>query len=205
MKLLDRTLRTYLLYSALVMLISTPAFYGVIQQLFTDEIDEALWLRKEAIQNSLNRFSDEKALLAWRDLEGNTRLEAIRADTPVPRRDVIIDRAYREHPSDYQSQPEPFRELHATVTFRNSHYVLVTRTSLVEKDDLLWAVVLVQTGLLTLLLVGPAIVEPAATPGGSGNRFTRHSTACGTTGLNRPNHWCSPRRPRPSLPSSTKQ
>ena len=154
MKLLDRTLRTYLLYSALVMLISTPVFYLVIEQLFTDEIDEVLWLRKEAIQNNLGRFSDEKALLTWRDLEGNTRLEAIRADTPIPRRDRIIDRAYREHPNDRQSQPEPFRELHATVTFQNSPYALVTRTSLVEKEDLLWAVVLVQTGLLTLLLVG---------------------------------------------------
>lgn len=152
MKLLDRTLRTYLLYSAVVMLVSIPVFYVVIERLFTDEIDEVLWLRREAIQANMSRFPDEKALLAWRDLEGNTHLRAVSAHTPL--RDQIVDRAYREHPGDLRSDPEPFRELSAIMTFRGKPYQLVTRTSLVEQKDLLEALVLILAGLLGLLLLG---------------------------------------------------
>lgn len=152
MKLLDRTLRTYLLFSALVMLISVPVFYIVIERLFTNEIDEVLWLRKEAIQVSMSRFPDEKALLTWRDLEGNTRLQAVGPRTPL--RDQIVDRAYREHPSDLRSEPEPFRELSAVLTFQGKPYQLITRTSLVEQKDLLEALMLTLAGLLGLLLLG---------------------------------------------------
>jgi len=152
MKLLDRTLRTYLLYSALVMLVSIPVFYVVIERLFTGEIDEVLWLRKEAIQASLSRFPDEKALLTWRDLEGNSRLQAVGPQTPL--RNRVFDRAYREHPNDPRSEPEPFRELSAILTFQGKPYQLITRTSLVEQKDLLEALVLVLAGLLGLLLLG---------------------------------------------------
>lgn len=152
MKLLDRTLRTYLLYSALVMLVSIPVFYVVIERLFIGEIDEVLWLRKEAIQASLVRFPDEKVLLAWRDLEGNTRLQTVGPRTPL--RDQIVDRAYREQPGDLPSEPEPFRELSAILIFQGKPYQLITRTSLVERKDLLEALVLTLTGLLLLLLLG---------------------------------------------------
>ena len=152
MKLLNRTLRTYLLYSAVVMLVSTPVFYIVIGRLFTEEIDEVLWLRKEAIEANLNRFPNEQALLDWRDLEGNTRLRPVTPATPL--RDHIYDIEYREHPNRPKSKPEPFRELSATLSFRGHPYQLITRTSLLERKDLLRAVALTLTGLLILLLSG---------------------------------------------------
>ena len=152
MKLLDRTLRTYLLYSIVVMLISTPVFYIVIGRLFTEEIDEVLWLRKEAIESHLSRFASEQALLNWRDLEGNTRLLPITPKTPLHNR--IYDVEYREHPNNPKSESEPFRELSARLSFRGQQFQLITRTSLLERKDLLRAVALTLTGLLILLLSG---------------------------------------------------
>ncbi len=154
MKLLDRTLRNYLLYSAVVMLISTPVFYGVIQQVFIDDVNEDLLLRKETIQQQIARFTDRRILLNWRDLEGNTTLGNI--DARTPKSDTIYDVVYQQPIQSPQTEPEAetFRELSARIPYQGQPIHLLTRISLVEKEDLLWVVVLVQAGLSTLLLVG---------------------------------------------------
>ncbi|AUD05389.1 sensor histidine kinase [Spirosoma pollinicola] len=152
MKLLDRTLRTYLVYSGVVILISTPVFYGVIDKLFIDDVDEALLLRKQTIQQQLGRFTNEQVMFNWRDLEGNTLLRPVVARTPI--RDSIYDAVYTEQVEPGISEPEPFRELSARLIYRSHPVHLITRISLVEREDLLQAVVLTQAGLLTLLLVG---------------------------------------------------
>jgi two-component system sensor histidine kinase QseC len=152
MKLLDRTLRTYWLYSVGVMLISTPVFYGVIEHLFIENVDEALLLRKQTIQQQVGQFADETSLLTWRDLEGNTLLRPI--DAKVPVRDSIYDAQYAQQEEPGTTEPEPFRELSARLLYRGKPFHLTTRISLIENEDLLQAVVLTQAGLLTLLLTG---------------------------------------------------
>jgi two-component system sensor histidine kinase QseC len=160
MKLLDRTLRTYLLYSALIMLISTPVFYLVIEQLFIDQVDENLWERKQTIQQQLNRFANPQALYTWRDLEGNTRLHPTTVKTSPA--DTIYDVVFQQLETPGQTEAELFRELSARLSYRGQPVRLLTRISLVEKEDLLSAVVLVQTGLLTLLLVGLLLLNRRA-------------------------------------------
>jgi two-component system sensor histidine kinase QseC len=161
MKLLDRTLRTYLLYSAGVMLISTPVFYLVIEQLFTDQVDESLWERKQTIQQQLGHFPNRPAVFNWRDLEGNTWLQPVTAQTPES--DTIYELVYPP-PSAAVSpiETEAFRQLSARLSYRGQPVQLQTRISLVEKEDLLGAVVLVQTGLLTLLLMGLLLLNHRA-------------------------------------------
>ncbi len=157
MKLLDRTLRTYLLYSALVMLISAPVFYLVMRQLFVDDVDEKLRQRQQTMQQQINRFTSRQAWLNWRDLEGNTRLLPITART-LPH-DTIYERVYAERAETGETEAEPFRELSARLTYRGQPLRLLTRISLVEQEDLLGAVVQVQTGLLLLLLLGLLLVN----------------------------------------------
>ncbi len=152
MKLLDRTLRTYLVYSALVMLISTPVFYIVIQQLFIDDVNEDLNLRKQTIQQQVARFTDRRTLLNWCDFENNTKFRAV--DARTPKSDTIYDVVYQQQIGPGQTEAEPFRELSARITYQGQPVHLLTRISLVEKEDLLGVVVLVQAGLSTLLLVG---------------------------------------------------
>ncbi|MBC3787777.1 sensor histidine kinase [Spirosoma utsteinense] len=152
MKLLDRTLRTYLGYSIVVMLSSTPVFYVVIERLFIDDVDEALIFRKQTIQRQLGRFANEKALVQWHDLEGNTLLR--RVDPKTPARDSIYDTVYPEQIDPVTTEPEPFRELSARLQYRGRPLQLITRISLVESEDLLQAIVLTQASLLSLLLVG---------------------------------------------------
>lgn len=152
MKLLDRTLRTYLLYSVVVILISTPVFYLVIERLFVQDLDEALLLRKATIQQKLGQFTSLQQLLAWRDLEGNTELRPLTAQMPL--RDSLYDAFYTQPEEADSTEVEAFRELSARLRYRGQPVLLITRISVVENEDLLQAVVLTQLGLLLFLLVG---------------------------------------------------
>lgn len=149
MKLLDRTLRTYLVYSALVMLISIPTFYYVIKHLFSSHVDETLLLRKTTIAQQLEKLTPASVSVDWRDPEGNTWLRP--ADAKSPQRDSIYDARYTE---PGETEPELFRELSARLHERGRVLQLTTRISLVENEDLLEAVVGTLAGLLTVLLGG---------------------------------------------------
>jgi hypothetical protein len=53
MKLLNRSIRSYLIYSFIIVLIAVPVFYFVIQAIVYEEVDEGLVAEKEEIvQNS---------------------------------------------------------------------------------------------------------------------------------------------------------
>ncbi len=152
MKLLDRTLRTYLLYSALVMLVSTPVFYIIIERLFIEDVDEALLIRKGDIQRRLGEFPSQQALMNWHDAVGNTFFLPIGPRTP--KQDSIYDAEYPEIIDPFTTESEPFRELATRLNYQGQPFQLITRISLVESEDLLQTIVLAQIALLALLLLG---------------------------------------------------
>lgn len=152
MKLLDRSLRAYLLYSVVVILISTPIFHVVIERLFIEDVDEALLVRKRDLQSRVDQFPNLRALMNWYDVEDNTFFRPLSPTTP--QRDSIYDAEYTEIVDPVTTEPEPFRELSTRLTYRGQPFHLITRISLVESEDLLQAIALTQAGLLILLLAG---------------------------------------------------
>lgn len=47
MKLLNKSLKGYIIYSVLVLLISVPAFYFVIKNIIAEDVDEDLLAKKQ--------------------------------------------------------------------------------------------------------------------------------------------------------------
>lgn len=148
MKLLKRTVRSYLVYSTLVLVIAIPLFYFIIQALCMQDVDHALRKRRSVLTEYLQAHPEITEHLPWHDLTGT--LEVF---PPVARA------APEEHtgPGRYITVPggeEPFRELHTFIALRGQSYPVVLRLSLIDIEDLIQGIVLTAVLLMALILGG---------------------------------------------------
>ena len=154
MKLLNRTIVNFLIYSIIIILVGTPVFYLVIDRLFIEDVDEALLLRKQELQLRLDKkIIDQKGIDLWEDLDGDIRFYSSEGK-------VFKDSIYYTILFDsLANEMEPYRNLYTTILIDGKPKHAVIRISLVESEDLILAIVLTQAILLSILLVGLIIIN----------------------------------------------
>ena len=59
MKLLNKSIRSYLIYAAIVLIVAIPIFYFVIQAIVKEDVDESLIAHKELILNKIEEVMDD--------------------------------------------------------------------------------------------------------------------------------------------------
>ena len=59
MKLLSKSIRSYLIYSTIILLIAVPLFYFVIQRFVAEEVDENLAAQKQQIISKLAKVKED--------------------------------------------------------------------------------------------------------------------------------------------------
>jgi two-component system sensor histidine kinase QseC len=148
MKLLNLTVRNYLLYSLAIILLALPVFYFTMEKLMLEDVDEALWLRKEALLLQVPRIKNEHEVKLWQKLDGSIRVQAL---TIPLRRDSIY---FTAHYDSLEQELEPFRELATVMSINGRPRVVLIGTNLVESEDLAQSVVKLQASLLVALLLG---------------------------------------------------
>ena len=153
MRLLNRTTLNYLIYSIVVLLVVTPVFYFVIDQLFTKDVDETLLLQKQEIQYRFQKIKSESELQVWADLDGDVRVEPSNGKL-YP--DSIFNLVQYDSLAD---EMEPYRILSSTVMLGIKPYHITARISLVESEDLIEAIVVTQAIVLVALLAGLLIIN----------------------------------------------
>lgn len=147
MKLLTKTIRSYLIYSIIVLLVSAPTFYIVIEQLFIDDVDEALNLRKSEVLKKIAQIKYPKDALVWGALDNE--IDILPADYIMP------DTIYQVMGYDaLKNEPEPYRILSTGFQLQGKPYQLVIRISLIESEDLIESIAITQAILLLVLLGG---------------------------------------------------
>jgi signal transduction histidine kinase len=148
MKLLKRTVRNYILYAALLILVCTPIYYLAIQKLFVIEMEEELFHHKENFQKiSLNLRTENDIQLFQLINEEFSLKKANR----WPISDSLF--TYSKYES-LENEMVPYRALRTGVTIQEKHYELIIRESIVGNTKLVAAIVVIQTTLVILLLVG---------------------------------------------------
>jgi signal transduction histidine kinase len=153
MKLLRRTVKNYILYSALLLLVCTPLYYLAIQHLFVEEMEEALYHHKENFIKIAPTITSENDLRLYERVNEEFRLKEA-AQWPVT--DSIYSYEF------YDSSEEemiPFRILRTGIKINNKNYELIISESLVGRRDLIEAIVIIQASLLILLLVGFIVIN----------------------------------------------
>ena len=153
MKLLNRSIQSYLLYAVGIFIISVPLFYFVIQQIISNDVDRALRLQKAEIVKRIERISDRDPFAI---------LDAFGPD-------IIFNRlqSYRSYDSLYTVQkinpttqyPVSYRILESNILIRGLPYNIVVQNSLVNSQDLIKSIVFIMALLLILIISGLLLIN----------------------------------------------
>lgn len=153
MKLLQKTIRNYFIYSVLLLLVAIPVFYFVIQDIVREDVDEdlmATWvhLKPKISEKLLNNTVDQLQFLD----------HDITIAPSTPASDSISFTSQDIYDS-VAAEIVPHRILTAHFAVKGQYYVIRINTSLVDNDDLIQSIVQVQVILLLLLLGGLFIIN----------------------------------------------
>ncbi len=146
-KLLDQTLRTYLLYSIGILVVSAPIFYFISSSLYLNETDEALLLHKKEFNQLVAPFLKRDDVLIWNKYNRDVKILPFR----LLRRDSMFNKTYLD---SLENENEPYRELNAIVTIEGKPFVYSEKTNLVESEDLIESVVWLFFVMIISMLAG---------------------------------------------------
>jgi len=147
-KLLHKTLRFYLWYAVIVLLVFAPLFYFVTKRLYLEDADEVLLLhKKEFYQNELHRIRISEIPI-WNRISRDVKIEK---PTPGLEKVEIKDAFYYD---TLDSENEPYRVLICPIEIEQKPFTLLARMSMVESEDLIESIAWVFLALLVAMLSG---------------------------------------------------
>ena len=150
MKLLHKTIRTYLVYSSVILLITIPLFYVVVRHVLLHSVDRSLKTQLRDIRNNLSSIHSKQELDIWSGLDKDISLYSATTAAPDSIYTGYIEKSWHKNETD----KDPYREIAGTISVNGQLYKLVISSSLVENEDLLGSIMLVQAILLLLLMTG---------------------------------------------------
>lgn len=152
MRLLNRTVKQYLLYSVVLVSLCTPIFYFAIQKLFEYEMDLALLAHKRDLDESKQGLKSEEDLKVF---------ELMNDEFVFNRKDKISkDSLYSVNTYDSAlAQTLPYRVLRTGIVVNGYPYEMLIRESMVSTKRLVGALMILQITVLGLLVTGLVIIN----------------------------------------------
>jgi two-component system sensor histidine kinase ArlS len=150
-KLLHKTSTVYLLFSAVLLIVSAPLFYYITERLYIEETDETLILHKnEFVKYSLPTLKTAD-IQNWNKYNRNIKIEPFKNSG----KDTIF---YNSYYDALDAEIEPYRELNASILIDGNPYTYSARINLVEKEDLMKSIAILFLVIISLLLVGLFVI-----------------------------------------------
>lgn len=132
----------------LILALSIPFFYWMIEKLYVEDVDESIMLRKREFLAKNSSFLTINDITAWNRFNRDTR---ILPDTVITKpKDRIIQEIFYD---EMMPEWEPYRVLYTNVDIGQQQYVLMIRLNLVESEDLIKTLTWVYCGLVFALLI----------------------------------------------------
>ncbi len=153
MRLLNYSTQKYLTFSILLLLLSIPIFYIVLNQLFIRSVDESLEQQATLLPEYTKHIDSEEDLVLWKDLDWDV---VVLPDTSG----LVKNKPYTvEQYSKINEEYEQFRVLEKRVILLNKKYIIAFKSSLIEKEDLIQAVLGLLITLLIILTAGAIYIN----------------------------------------------
>jgi len=147
-KLLSKTLSYYGLFSVGLLLVGSPVFYLVIERLFLEDVDEALILRRDEFLKTYTLTLKKPDVATWNRYSRDLTL--LPAGKPL-QKDTLFQQVFYDTLS---REWEPYRVLESPLHLGGTPFRLQAKISLIESEDLLFAIAQWFLGLVVVLLVG---------------------------------------------------
>lgn len=151
-KLLHKSSKAYMVFAIFILCVFAPAFYFVTKQLYINDADEALILRKNEFLKFYAPTLKESEIPMWNRFNRDIKIKeagTISGDTFF----------YTHYFDTLANEIEPYRELNATVHIEGKPYVYSARINLVETEDLIKSIALLFLVITSLLLGGLLIIN----------------------------------------------
>jgi signal transduction histidine kinase len=151
-KLLHKTSGDYLISAVLILIVSAPVFYLVTEQLYIDDADEALMLRKNEFFKFYAPTLKENEISTWNKFNRDIKIKEAKSIV----KDTIF---YSYYYDSLANENEPYRELNAPIFIDGKPYVYTARINLIETEDLIKSIALLFFIVIALLLIGLLIIN----------------------------------------------
>ena len=152
MRLLQVSLRTLLIYSIVLLLISIPVSWISIQAMLNEEVDESISHQAEQFLRHIKNFEYlddlETDLKVLDQLSYNIHIKPTETTTQDKIYQTIIQY------DSLERDERPFRQLSTGVVVKGKPYLLTVEMSLVDNNELVMAIGLVQVALSVVLIAG---------------------------------------------------
>ncbi len=153
MRLLEKTITAYFLYSAILLLIAVPLFYFALMKMMVQSVDENLISTKTLViprlQNNILNHREGDLILTGYDIH----YEKEQPDTNE-------DSVYTiETTGPYSEAPSPNRELVSHFYVNEEFYSLHIITSLTDKYSLIKRIIWIIAFLLVVLFLGLMLIN----------------------------------------------
>ena len=145
-KLLNKTTRSYLIYSIVILLVSAPVFYFICQWLYVYETDEVLLFHKEAFERNDSNLTAAD-IVNWNKYNRNVEIVADKGIN----RDSIFGSMEFEHVSN---EMEPYRVLWGPVTINGQRYTYIEKNNLVVMEGMVLSIAVMFLVIIIILLAG---------------------------------------------------
>lgn len=152
MRLLQVNLRGLLLYSVILLLVSIPVSLFSIQAILAEEVDESIASQADQFITHIKNFEYlddlETDLKVLDKLSNNIHIK--------PSDGRVTDKSYHTLVmyDSIENEEKPYRQLITNVVVKGKPYTLTVQMSLVDNDDLIFAIGLVQITVSVLLVAG---------------------------------------------------
>lgn len=151
-KLLNKTLRYYMIFSLAVMLLGVPLFFFMSQWLYLHEADEALEVQKDEFVRFYMPQIQEGEIAVFNKLSRDVQIEKNKGGIV---KDTIFEKSIYNH---VDKDNEPFRVLKSPVIINNKPYVFSVKANLVDNHELAKSTVGIFTIIISILLLGLFII-----------------------------------------------
>ncbi|RAJ20573.1 sensor histidine kinase [Pedobacter cryoconitis] len=153
-RLLDKSLKPLAIYALIVLLLSIPAYYFIVDRIWVSELDKHQYVLRDKIESRLVKLNlpdstVEQTINIWNKIEPGFVF------TAHPTDQVIKDSVYTTMRfDDFLQDREQFRALSTSVRINNKHYRLLIETNMEEADETVTAISLAAIFFFLLLLGG---------------------------------------------------
>lgn len=153
MRLLQKTSRSYIIYSVVILLVAIPVFYLVIKQIVREDADEHLQTTKTALQPTIIRAISDNTIGQLSFANQDIVL------TPSRNPNEFETFANQDIYDSLSGETVPYRILMINIVVKGQPWLLQIRNSMLDSEDLIESIVKVQVILLLILLSGLLLIN----------------------------------------------
>lgn len=154
--LLTKTTKPFLIYVLIVLMISIPVYYFVVDTIWKGELDEHnhIIIKKTAYEFNQLKLSEEelaKSVTLWNHIQPETNIEKI--STQQIKRDTVY--TYEKHlPFISEQKKERYRCLEKVIYLQNKPYLFTIQTNIEESHETIAVIAMITIFFFVIIVLG---------------------------------------------------